>query len=530
MTKNKKTIPKPIKRSLITISEFRSRHYRNSAFNTDMYYIGVANRLYPFLTKMIGKDDKRFEDSVVRELTLNLVCYLEDLVSQAGVWEAFVSLHLKKYGREMPFYDTDDEFYSREFPCIQAVRFIVWMTLNANSSDTFLNPDNPFMHMMSLGVLPMLIEAYDNAPDTPSRPALVPEEKMGVPLFYQIRNMCHWLCTGCYLTRIHDTELISELLNPLSEKFFNGDSGKDDYLKEAYISFNAKIGPLALCAQEWLAEIVNIYHEEEEKEFIPLLRELTSLPYSIYSYKELRKEGAVLLALDGSEMELSAFTMPDCRMPAELSENESALMSLVYFGGKWMMNGIAAQGLPRDLYANARRTLIKNIDNRKQTFKSLLGFMKKRIGVCAGYEAYLDMFPGIDRKRFMNVPDDIRTADNLLYFLNDDSVVTLLPEWGRCVKIRGNKFYDKKESEDDGICLILDHDLTTPEMRECLIDKNLVPDAALNSMDSVKAGKKLFQDNIRFLNDYTDRDTILVFSNDMFLGDDQKNNLNETDA
>ena len=48
-----------------------------------------------------------------------------------------------------------------------------------------------------------------------------------------------------------------------------------------------------------------------------------------------------------------------------------------------------------------------------------------------------------------------------------------------------------------------------------------MPDAAFNSLESVNAGKTLFQNNIRFLNDYVGRDGVEVFSEDMNLADEK---------
>ena len=63
-----------------------------------------------------------------------------------------------------------------------------------------------------------------------------------------------------------------------------------------------------------------------------------------------------------------------------------------------------------------------------------------------------------------------------------------------------------------GLQLIMDHDLATSEMRQYIIDNNLIPDAAMQSVESEKAGKELFQNNMRFLNDYMSRDSMEVFS------------------
>ena len=103
---------------------------------------------------------------------------------------------------------------------------------------------------------------------------------------------------------------------------------------------------------------------------------------------------------------------------------------------------------------------------------------------------------------------DIREAGNLLYFLNTDGTVSILPGWASSVKIKDNPYYDEEDASYDGLSLIFDHSLSTPEMREYIIKNKLIPDAALSSVISDEAGRKLFQKNIRFFNDYSDRDTM----------------------
>ena len=58
--------------------------------------------------------------------------------------------------------------------------------------------------MLAMALMPDLAKAYEDAPDTPARPMLMPEEEIGEPLFYQVRSLCAWLCDRCYLTHIND--------------------------------------------------------------------------------------------------------------------------------------------------------------------------------------------------------------------------------------------------------------------------------------------------------------------------------------
>ena len=75
----------------------------------------------------------------------------------------------------------------------------------------------------------------------------------------------------------------------------------------------------------------------------------------------------------------------------------------------------------------------------------------------ADYKEYMaKAYP--DKPRNENIPPeiirDLEECDNMVYFINSDSTTSILPGWATCIKLRGNKFYDKAEATADGISLI----------------------------------------------------------------------------
>lgn len=269
---------------------------------------------------------------------------------------------------------------------------------------------------------------------------------------------------------------------------------------------------MAIPAYEWLAEIVDLYHEPEEERYIPILKALKSRPYEYYRYKTVGESELILEDLNGEKLTLSPGTMPDGRFSPEIVPGKTALLSLVQVDGVWMMNGLGLQVLPEELFDECREAHRKKAKEHKDTYNYLMkAFNNRRIGVCGSHEEYMKMAFGdnppkanCDSKLF----DDIRDAGNLLYFLNTDGTVSVLPGYATCVKIKDNPYYDKEGASHDGLAIILNHSLSTAEMREYIIKNKLIPDAALSSVSSPEAGRKMFQKNIRFLNDYAGRDSM----------------------
>lgn len=522
MSKSKRTNTK-IASYKITRLEFCATHFKAKQFPTDMFYVGLANRIYPTIQNVFCAQPG-FTTEVSKRMAIILACYVEDLVAGSGVWAAFISLYKKKYGNNFPFYNIREHSsifpYNDEFPSFHAVLFLLWYVANGVNSETVLNPNNSVLRMLAMALMPDLAKAYDDAPDTPARPMLMPENEIGIPLFYQIRNLCAWLCDRCYLTRINDSKkttndfvsFISHVFQSVGSK----DMGAQEYASESFLSMNALIGPLAIRPYEWLAEIVNLYHEPEEERYIPILSELKSRPDEYYRYVTVDESELVLEDVNGLKLTLSASTMPGEKFPPEVAPGKSALLSLVFLDGVWLMNGLGLHGLPSEVYAECRRTHHEKDKQRKEVYKYLMkAFQKVRIGVCGSYEEYIKLAYGENAPEGKVEPEllaDIREAANLLYFLNTDGTVSILPGWASCVKIKDNPYYDVEDASNNGLSLIFDHSLSTPEMREYIIKNKLIPDAALSSVISTEAGRKLFQKNIRFFNDYSDRDTMLFMS------------------
>lgn len=517
MSKSKKIKPS-IFRHKITRLEFSATHFNAEQYPSDMFYVGLANKIYPVIQKVFSTNPN-LTNEVSKRMAITLACYVEDLVSGMGIWEAFISLYRKKYGNSFPFYNIKEQIpfftYDDERPSFQAVLFLLWYVANDVDPETVLNPNNPALRMLAMSLMADLLAAYDDAPDTPARPVLMPENETEIPLFYQIRNLCAWLCDQCYLTHINDMMQIScdfeDFIDNVFQSVGNDDISAKLYAIDSFVPMNALIGPLAIPAYEWLAEMVSLYHEPEEEQFLPILSAVKSRPYEYYRYVTVGESELVLEDTKGEKITLSASTMPGEKFATEITPGMTTLMSLVFVDGVWMMNGLGLQVLPDKVYNDCRRMRLEKEKQQKETYKyHLKSFHKKRIGVCGSYEEYMQLAYGDNAPKYNGDPEmlaSMREADNLVYFLNTDGTVSILPGWAACLKIKDNPYYDEEQAKD-GISLIFDHSLTSDEMREYIIKNKLIPDAALNSIVSPEAGRKLFQKDIRFFNDYTDRDTI----------------------
>lgn len=72
---------------------------------TDLYYLKVANEVKKAFVKFggFGLYKEINNENLVNSFSCFLTSYFEDVISKTGIWDAFVSLHSKMYGKKLPF-------------------------------------------------------------------------------------------------------------------------------------------------------------------------------------------------------------------------------------------------------------------------------------------------------------------------------------------------------------------------------------------------------------------------------------------
>lgn len=499
-------------KAMITRAEYCDYNMHGAQFDTDPYYVGVANKLLRTLESMVGTGNE-FSVRTLKRTALTLTAYVADLVSGLGVWEAFENLCRKKYGYRIPFDDDEAERelltdIDPELPKLAAVRFLLWYCLGQEKCDTLLNPHNTFLNMAAMSITLNLVSAYDKAPDTPSRMPLN-EDYIPAPLFFQIRETCRSLCKNIYLTRVFDLDdIIDKADDSLGEILRNtgADENAIDYAIQCFYSFNTLIGPVAVKPQEWLHEMLSVeLLDEDNPEALKLTANLKSLPYKFYKVKSIKSDRAVYEDANHESYKVSALTMPDEKMPGHVKKGDTAYASLVKYDKDWVVNGIGLQGLPSQLYNDVEERVQENNKRQKDSYDIILKYLDgKRLIVCRNYEAYMKKFPKLTDNHEISEEQkeqmaELNDVDNLLCFLKSDGLVEMIPDFGSCVKIPYNRYYDPTDT--DGFMLVMDSNMASEELRDYLIYNKLVPGAAMNSMISKEDGHRLFQTYMRFFCD-----------------------------
>lgn len=189
---------------------------------SDNYFIILANRLYE------SCPPTTIPDAFKKKLCLYTAAYLEDIISELGLWRAFSQKHLDLYGTPLPFYSINSD-YSENAINEEDIRFIIWNTLaKAPYAHSYINPMNPVIAEIAHVFFDILDKEYETAPENKT----LQDYFLTYKTNQDADNKLLWLFGHTYLTEPSVQEYI-EQITP-SDKFI------------------IPCGPLALFLNEWL--------------------------------------------------------------------------------------------------------------------------------------------------------------------------------------------------------------------------------------------------------------------------------------
>lgn len=234
---------------MITLNDFLLRQPSfPDQTETDAFYLDLANRLMSGQAQLSFARD--MPDGLLQRMALTLTDYLQDVVSDAGLWRSFVDANRLLYGYSVPFHPIPEEYVDYELNR-EDVRFLVWyVTAMLWEDRRFIYPRDEALIEFADACFELLESVYDDAP--------VPEAfnislglEFGDPddhkAIYRLGNwlfLHSYLLTPAYSLSLRDIMMSVDPKDPDAMKVVN------DRLDEAMM--NDTTGPLALFTPEWV--------------------------------------------------------------------------------------------------------------------------------------------------------------------------------------------------------------------------------------------------------------------------------------
>lgn len=296
-------------------------------------YLKIAEGLTELLLKAPYCDLRGVEET--KRIALKLTRYFEDVVSEIGIWESFVTLHKKLYGKPLPFYDVSDDYNTDEIH-LEDIQFLLWdATLENWEAETMVNPENMALSLTAAVAFRYLQGLFE---DTPINETLYDffHEARFTSDFYEVRQVLKWLFFDCYLTSGRFKESVFDEQMDFWMDYCRGNVQVAQQAAEVAIAFHHKIGPLALKPQEWLAALLTVHGQKEKADAIAGIKAKDAEPYILENFNPksitLRNVDDELITIARTKY----FKLPN----SLLRDSDGCVGCYACYQGEWFLNGM----------------------------------------------------------------------------------------------------------------------------------------------------------------------------------------------
>lgn len=341
-----------MKQKKIVLREIKQWHPGNRAYQTDAYYQKLANRLLKAFSILEDDLDRRGYD-ITRRSAIKLTNYMEDIVSDCGVWHAYSNMCQGLYGHPVPLYHRDEEYYHDE-PSMNAIRHMIW-NMVSDITDDLVFAEIPAINEMAHLAHYILCDVFEDAPINEELADDIDSMlDKSITDFNELRHTLKWLYKDCYLIagEKNDT-LISRYFDSLSRTSAQDNDMPISDSMAYYVAFTTcifkyKVGPLACYAKDYLAALMRTKGMEQEAAEVAGIEVIDAGTYkvnhapseSLTSKAETPDNKRLILTrTNGRQIEINA---QELNLDEKQLESIKGIMasSFVHYQGEWHLNGM----------------------------------------------------------------------------------------------------------------------------------------------------------------------------------------------
>lgn len=236
--------------------------YKQSA-PTDLYYTGIANRIYDIM-EQTGLANS-FDKEEVSQISIRMAAYFEDVISGLNIWRSFILAHKEMFGKYLPFYTPDDHYYDDEVN-YEDIRFLLWhytQQYHGARKGTFVNPDNEANGETARLIYKLFCDEWTTAPENEKMQKLFdPETRYETTERYN--ELLHWFHYNSYLFVGNSEEMTETFKAYYKENPDNANNPQAIMIIHDSLAHISKSAFLAYTSAKWLALILPETHPDHE--------------------------------------------------------------------------------------------------------------------------------------------------------------------------------------------------------------------------------------------------------------------------
>lgn len=485
--------------SSIYMQDWLALHPYNRVSETDQYYLDLANDIL----KIWNKSELSFQvnSEIKSSVACHLTAYFEDVISQLGLWKAFISKHKELYGKYLPFYSLSDSYFEDEVNC-EDIAFLLWLNMQlyvGNDKEELLDPEESSIMALAKEIYDLLDTEYEVAPENTFMTGFFDFKNKEYDKFPAFANDAEWLFFQSYLLALCNEEPINEIIGQV-HKFYPKatDKEKSAIIHDAVnrLMFSDPCGPLALNMNEWFSAIAGSQQPFKD---------------SFDKFEFIDREEFYVIEKSDSHIKIrSAANGREIDVTKESIKNVSGLhpwktvirVCCAFYNDTWWFFG---EYSTRELNDEEDiRPAVPYIKEEKADDPVYDTFMKASNGeslmFIPSYDALKEFF--INGLKWEdnedNMMPDLKDMQNFVLHVNPKGML-IAPNIAEYVKDARNPMYNAEEARKNALDLFTVQGACPADLLRFLEESNRLPDAGFISKKGEEYGKKVFHENWDFI-------------------------------
>lgn len=487
---------KKLRANMITAGDINKRHPRYLNCETDKQYAELAKEIYDVIYNELDFMD----DRQIKNASISLSLYFEDLHSGTHLFETFTKLYKEMFGRYVPFYSSEsaDSPQAR----LDAMKFMIWHAIAAERNGMMLNPTNLGLANMAERLLNLWDERKDK---------IQPNEELADYLYAEetqdnaneVKMVLIWLSLYSLFGRWYSNPNPKDDESGLGRLFGQATKETLDYANECHFVFRIQTWPLSLTPQQIYAEMIRIEMDDPNDEIAESIEQIKAREYEMFQIA-----GSDLIGLTLKDFLGKTFWVDynDFNGDARKMTNKHThiLASFINMNNRWELNGPSLWMNPSKKHY---QMYLEELQQHHHWMNDYVGQYDEFIKKHHGERLYFfrnakDYFKWTKEDLGMKdteIPPEFEDIKEPMacFFENNGQTTCCLN--AKCIKHPNNPYYDKSYAEENSLAFIGNTTSCSPDMLLYMFEHRLLPDAMFNDIRGRKHGRQLMQENIEFM-------------------------------
>ncbi|MCM1142349.1 MAG: DUF3843 family protein [Muribaculum sp.] len=502
----------------ISETEWTDTHPFLLKCGSDRFYAEVANEiLYGFERLNL---DPSLPKGVMRTAAKSAAAYLEDIISETGIWHAVRSMYGRRYHKILPFYDVNPEDYYEDDLNIEDLKILMWQAFNRCGGyyDRTFSPLSQGVTKMADIAYDILIDRFEEAkPATRTKDRIKKGFKEGN--FFDLRTIAMWLTADCPLTAAPfmrdwmQENAFHTLQYGLKNTKIEGINEETAYyMEEARLGWMPYMSLNGCASNELLAEMADQYGFPELAEKLLTIKEVE---FDSYIIEDTKGKNINVRNKIGNTFKVAKDSF---RPGVDWNAVKGLACQMYKFGDTYMSNGGTtiseylpewasngsedsenSEGSEKKLTINAdpfiarAKEVVERNRGRRIYYLSSLKDVQDIMGE--------NMKPVAYNPKTEEVSEKEESFDNILLMLSSTNGPILKDDECGIFKDPKNPYYLGRNIPEymmGGFSFIY-HTILPDDVIDYIVGKKLLPNAYMHASQGKRVGKKIVQDNMGFL-------------------------------